>query len=148
MLVSRLSRTFRNELHDSFPSAQFNLPYYKIRARRDRYKNGGGLIEFVKKGLILKSWKNFEPRKRECICSEITISKKKWLCFSFYRPPSYDNLELFFDDFTSSLRKASKSCESFIVMGDSNIEVIEFFNKEIEFDKLDKFCVFYLTWLI
>ena len=30
-------------------------------------------------------------------------------------------------------------------MMDSNIEVIEFFNKEIEFDKLDKFCVFYLT---
>ena len=68
------------KLDDSFPSAQFNLPNYEIRARRDRDKNGGGLIEFVKKGLICKKLKIFEPRKSECICSEITVSKKKWLC--------------------------------------------------------------------
>ena len=82
------------QLDDSFPSAQFNLPNYKIRARRDRGKNGGGLIEFVKKGLICKKLKIFEPRKSDCICSEITVSKKKWLRFSIYRPPSHDNLEL------------------------------------------------------
>ena len=111
------------KLDDSFPSAQFNLPNYEIRARRDRDKNGGGLIEFVKKGLICKKLKIFEPRKSECICSEITVSKKKWLCFSIYRPPSHDNLELFFDELTSSLSKASESYENFIVMGDFNIDV-------------------------
>ena len=46
------------KLDDSLPSAQFNLPNYEIRARRDRDKNGGGLIEFVKKGVICKKTKN------------------------------------------------------------------------------------------
>ena len=39
------------KLDDSFPSAPFSIPDYEIKARRDRHKNGGGLIEFVKKGL-------------------------------------------------------------------------------------------------
>ena len=39
------------KLDDSFPSAQFSILDHRIRARRDRHKNGGGLIEFVKKGL-------------------------------------------------------------------------------------------------
>ena len=68
---------FETKLDDSFPSAQFNLPNYEIRARRDRDENGGGLIEFVKKGLRCKKLKIFEPRKSGCICLEITVSKKK-----------------------------------------------------------------------
>ena len=69
----------KTKLGDSFPVAQFKLWSYKIRARRDRDKNGVGLVEFVKEGLICKKLKIFEPRKSECICSEITVSKKKWL---------------------------------------------------------------------
>ena len=125
----------KTKLDDSFPSAQFNLPNYEIRVRRERDQNGGGLIEFVQKGFICKRLKIFESRKSECICSEITISKKKWLCFSIYRPPSYDNLELFFDELSSSLSKASESYENLIVMGDFNIDIT---NKGIEFDKLDE----------
>ena len=57
--------------------------------------------------------------------------------FIGYRPPSHDNLEIFFDELISSLNKASESCENFIVMGDFNIDVT---NKGTEFDKLDEFC--------
>ena len=64
------------KLDDSFPSAQFSIPDYEVKARRDRHKNGGGLIEFVKKGLICKRLKNFETTASECICSEITISRE------------------------------------------------------------------------
>ena len=87
--------------------------------------------------------KNKKSRKSECICSEITVSKKKWLCFSISRPPSHDNLELFFDKLTSSLSKASESYKNFIVMGDFNID---FTNKGTECDTLDEFCdLFNLT---
>ena len=55
----------KTKLDDSFSSAQFNLPNYEIRARRDRDKNGGGLIEYVKKDLICKRLKIFETRKSE-----------------------------------------------------------------------------------
>ena len=36
-------------LNESFPSAQFSMNNYEIRNRMDRDKNGGGLIEFVRK---------------------------------------------------------------------------------------------------
>ena len=52
----------------------------------------------------------------------------------FLKTTSYNNLELVFDELTSSLRKASESYENFIVIEDFNIEVT---NKDIEFDKLD-----------
>ena len=33
----------------SFPTSQFHLSGYQIRARKDRNKYGGGLLEYVKK---------------------------------------------------------------------------------------------------
>ena len=42
------------KLDECFPNAQFNLDGDEIRARRDRDKNGGGLIVFFRKGIINK----------------------------------------------------------------------------------------------
>ena len=42
------------KLDNSFINAQLTINNYEIRARRDRDKHGGGLIEFVGKGLICK----------------------------------------------------------------------------------------------
>ena len=126
------------KLDDSFPSAKFSIPDYEIK--------GGGLIQFVKKGLICKRLKNFETNPSEWICSDITISKKKWLCFSIYRPPFNENLEIFFEELKNSLSRTSESYEHVIIMGDFNIDVT---NRGVEFDKLDKFYdLFNLTNLI
>ena len=43
------------KLDNSFPLAQFNLPNYEIRTRCDRDKNGGGLMEFVRRVLFVKN---------------------------------------------------------------------------------------------
>ena len=40
------------KLDSSFPAAQFHIPGYQIRARRDQNKYGGGVIKYVKKGVI------------------------------------------------------------------------------------------------
>ena len=32
--------------------------WYEVRARRDRHKHGGGLIEFVRQGVVCKRLKN------------------------------------------------------------------------------------------
>ena len=53
------------KLDDSFPSAQFSLSNYDIGDRRDKDKNLGCLIEYVKKGISRKRTKIFEPRKSE-----------------------------------------------------------------------------------
>ena len=50
------------KLDDSFPSAQFYIENYEIRSRKDRDKNGGGHIEFVRKGLITKKIKEYETK--------------------------------------------------------------------------------------
>ena len=81
----------KTKLDDSFPLPQFSMPDYEIQARRDKHKNEGGFIGFVKKGLVCKRLKNFKSRASECICSEIGICKRKWLCFSIYRAPSNEN---------------------------------------------------------
>ena len=72
----------------------------------------------------------------KCICSELTISSKKWVCFSVYCPPSQENLELFFDELSSCLNKASETYKHCIVMGDFNI--YERTNRE--YDQLEDFC--------
>ena len=91
----------KTKLYNSFHLAQFSKPDYEIWARHDRHKNGGGLIKFVKNGLICKWLKNFEISLSECICSEIAICKRKWLCFSIYKTPSDENLESFFEYLTN-----------------------------------------------
>ena len=75
------------KIDESFPTSQFNVEGYEIRARRDRDKFGGGLIEFVQRGLICKRLRDYEPKYSECLCSELTFTNKKWICFSIYRPP-------------------------------------------------------------
>ena len=94
------------KLDESFPTAQFTLEWYKIRSRKDRDKYGGGLIEFVKNGIICKAILDYTSDKIECICSEFTISKSKWICFSIYRPPVSSNLTTFFEELTKFLSKA------------------------------------------
>ena len=86
------------KLDESFPNAQFKLNGYEVRARRDRDNHGSGLIEFVRQGFICKRLKKYEPNYSECMCSEFTTSKKKWICFSIYRPTSTENIKTFFEE--------------------------------------------------
>ena len=111
------------KLDESFPNSEFKLNGYEIRARRDRYKHGGGLIEFVRQCFICKRLKKFEPNYSECICSEFTISKKRWVCCSIYRPPSTENIKRFFEEMNEVISKALCKYENLIVMGDSNIDI-------------------------
>ena len=64
------------KLDKSFPTAQFHIPGYEIRARKDRNKYGGGIIKYVKKVVICKRIQRFEMLTHESVCSELTIAKK------------------------------------------------------------------------
>ena len=135
------------KLDESFPNAQFNLDGYEITAGLDRDKNGGGLIVFVRRGIICKRISDFELSFSECICSELTISKSRWLCFSIYRPPDRGNLSIFFEELSESLsNKAIVKYQNIIAMGDFNIDLKI---KGFGFNKLDQFWdLFNLTNLI
>ena len=107
---------------------------------------GGGIIEYVRRGVICKRLKDFETTISESICSQLVISKNRWFCMCIYRPPNYNNLSTFFGEITLSLKKAALKFENFVVMGDFNIDV----NASVPGkDKLDEFCnLFDLTNLV
>ena len=131
------------KLDESFPNAQFNLDGYEIRARRDRNKFGGRLIEYVRKSLICKRIVKYEPKFNECICSEITFSKKKRVIFSIYRPPNVENLTDFFEEMTTSLTEVTSNYKNIIVMRDFNIDIK---CKDVGSNNLSDFCdLFHLT---
>ena len=64
------------KLDEIFPSAQFNKSNYEIRNWWDRNKNGDGLKEFVKKGLITKWIKGYKTQICEISWFGFAISKK------------------------------------------------------------------------
>ena len=90
--------------------------------------------------------RDYEPKYSECVCSELTFTNKNWICFSIYRPPESTNLSMFFEELTTSLRKAMLKYENLLIMGDFNIDMKR---KSLGYDKLDEFCdLFNLTNLI
>ena len=85
------------KLDESFPSSQFQIENYELRTRKDRNKHGGGLIEYVRKGVVCKQFNVLDFGENEVICSELTIRNKKWVIFSASnRPPLPFKLEIFF----------------------------------------------------
>ena len=89
------------KLDETFPNSQFGIDQYEIRTQRDRNKNGGGLIEYVRKGLICKALEGTVNLNSEIILSEITIKNKKWAIFCAYRPPCNSNTETFLGDLSN-----------------------------------------------
>ena len=92
----------------------------------------------MRKGFITKRLKDYETKICETICSEFTVSRKKWICFSVYRPPSYNNLIIFFEELNKSVCKALSTYDNIIVMGDFNIDINK--DETTGHDKLDIFC--------
>ena len=72
------------KIDPSFPDSQFHIDGYQFPPfRKDRDKNGGGKIVYVKNDLIAKRIDSFEGENGEFICLEIKISKKKIYIFKY-----------------------------------------------------------------
>ena len=127
------------KIDQSFPTAQFHIKGYEVRARRDRDKHEGGLMEFVKNGFFSKRLKEYETKQSKSICSAFTIANKKWICLNIYRAPTPNNMDIFFDEITASLRKAAIKYENIIIMGDFNVDIK---NKGLGYCKFDTFATF------
>ena len=72
--------------------------------------------------LFVKTIPEYISDKVKCICSEFTISKSKWTCFSIYWAPVSSNLTIFFEELTKVLSKAVLKHGNIILMGDFNID--------------------------
>ena len=61
------------KIDESFPTAQFYIKVYEVRARRDIDKHGGGLIEFVKNGFISIRLKEYETKQSEVFVQSLPL---------------------------------------------------------------------------
>ena len=68
--------------------------------------------------MICKRIVKSELKYIKCICSEITLPKKKWVIFSIYRPANVENLKGFFEEMTILLTKAMPNYKNILAMGD------------------------------
>ena len=103
------------KIDSSFPSAQFAIDNYEIKA----HCYSGGLIVYV--CVISRRLKEYETPQSEAICSEITILMKQWLYNSTLRPPEAINLDSCYGELHASLSKACCKYENFVIMGDAII---------------------------
>ena len=76
------------KIDDTFPNAQFLINSFSEPLRLDRTANGGGLLLYVRNDITSRKLPLITPGI-ECVLSEITISKVKWLLIGFYNPDKF-----------------------------------------------------------
>ena len=90
------------KLDSSYPNAQFHVDGYQFPPfRKDRNKYGGEKMVYLRYGIMAKCLESLEGKNNETICLELTAAKKKWRINFAYRPPSYDNKAIFFNELTT-----------------------------------------------
>lgn len=110
------------KVDSSFPVGQFDMPGFKLPFRRDRDKNGGGLMIFANENLLTKELTSFKVQNGiELITLEINLRKKKYLLLYTYRPPSQCT-HFFLSNITNALNFHMRHYSNIIVMGDFNLE--------------------------
>ena len=73
------------KIDKSFPNEQFRLKGFGDPYRLDRKCDGGGLLLYFRNDITAKPLKLIDS-DIECILSEVTISRKKWLLIGIYNP--------------------------------------------------------------
>ena len=106
--------------------------FYHSNLLSTTLKLGLGKIGTVVKVVWQNSWERvlfvtyltyLKPNNLECICLELTISNKIWVCLSIYTSPNSQNIDCFFNEFSDSFSKANDSYENFVFMGEFNIDI-------------------------
>ena len=139
------------KLCDEFPDSHFVIEgyYHPAQFRKDRTTHGGGLIVYVRNGIPVRRVKTFEPPNQEIIRLEITINKRKWLIYSFYRSESFSDLTTFLEELKTSIDKAINKYENIILMDDINVDMSDRNNTHTNYDHVQELSdIFNVTNLI
>ena len=113
-----------SKLDSSFPDCQFKIDGFSKPFRKDRNRNGGGVIIFVREDIPCKELSFDNPNDFESIFLEINLRHTKWLLSGCYHPPSQSD-DYFFYHLGNSLDHFSKKYDNFLLAGDFNSEETE-----------------------
>ena len=113
------------KLDTSFPDSQFKIDGYQFPLfRNNRDSKGAGKIVFVQESIVAKRLSHCESWSIESICTELTISKRKWCILFAYRPPNLKKGE-FLKEISNTLSKALKCYDNIVLAGDLNIDLLD-----------------------
>ena len=85
-----------SKLDSSFPDSQFSIPGYRI-VRKDRNKNGGGILFYINEDIPFKVVENRQlPGNLEIRTLEIILDKMEILLIRLYKPPSFNEKDFLF----------------------------------------------------
>ena len=109
------------KLDETFPIHQFHTEGYSQPYRKDRNRNGGGVMIFVKEDLPSKLLsKHTFHADIEALIVEINLRKTKFLLVGGYRPPSQSH-NYFFDTISNSLDVYTGTYDEFLLARDFNV---------------------------
>ena len=109
------------KIDESFPEGQFLIPGYKKPYRKDRNRNGGGIIVYVREDIPSRKLDQFMlDDDIEGIFIEINLRKSKWLMLATYRPPSSSKSQ-YLNSIGNAVDFYSKTYKNVVLLGDFNI---------------------------
>ena len=113
------------KLDDSFPESQFFIDGYSKPVRKDRNRQGGGIMFFIRDDLPCRELSSHVfPNDVECTFFEIIIRRSKWLIMAGYNPHK-EKISYFLDNLTRELDKYLPNYENLLFLGDWNSAVTE-----------------------
>ena len=119
------------KLKEHMLSDVFKIPGFQLPFRKDNNTNGGGgIIVYVRDGILAKRRKDLETNDISCLWLEVCPNKgKSFLVGNLYRPP--DSKVEFNDRFEEFIDVVSSQNKEFILLGDFNRNLL---NEEIDRD--------------
>ena len=111
------------KLDSSFRSGQFTINGFGKPIRLDVSSNSGGLLVYIRNGIISKQLKDLGiPSDIEIVPIESNIRKQNWLLLPVYRNPSQSKT-YFVDNISRITDRYSAFRENLLILGDFNMEV-------------------------
>jgi exonuclease III len=109
------------KIDKSFPDSQFAINGYDLY-RRDRKKEGGGIIVYVRKS-VPKYRLRVRSENIESILMDIQVGQQHITLVCAYKPPSISNL-MFANEMSTILDKAISNIPNVICLGNLNCDIL------------------------
>jgi hypothetical protein len=117
-------------LNNAILNIDLTIPGYNIY-RKDRNRQGGGILVYVKDHLSVIHRKEMEPNDVESLVIQCNFGSKSVLISSWYRPPNQnvDCIDRFIENFSWSVNSSlSENHSMFVCLGDFNDRCIDWNN--------------------
>ena len=113
-----------SKLDYTFLDLPFRISGYNKPFRKDRNRNGEGILVFIRDDIPCKELQKIFFNEFEVLFIEVNLSHSKWLFVACYHPPSQNN-DLFFRKLSNQTDFYSKTYDNFFIAGDLNCQETE-----------------------